>query len=820
MKGVEAAAVGAKPEGLKKLTVKIAGMSCAACASRVEKALSKIPGVEDARVNFAAETATVDYHPELVSPATIFDKIKETGYRPVMGRAELKLSGMSCAACAARIENGLNKLPGVARAAVNFATEKAIVEFDPAEIDVPRIKKAVADIGYRAYEVDDRTTAGLEREEREREIRRQKSLVIFSGILSAPLVVYMLAMVFNLHHKIPAFFLNPYFQFALATPVQFIAGANFYKEAYVALRGRSANMSVLVALGTTAAYLYSAAATFFGGRIGVSEVYYETGAIIITLVLLGKTLETIAKGRTSEAIKKLIGLQARNARVIRNGQEIEIPVEEVEVGDLVVVRPGEKIPVDGVVKEGYSTVDESMLTGESVPVDKKAGDGVIGATINKLGTFKFEATKVGKDTALAQIIKIVEEAQGSKAPIQRMADVISAYFVPAVVAAALITFFAWYYFGAPGNFTRSLLNFTAVLVIACPCALGLATPTSIMVGTGKGAENGILIKSGEYLEKAHKLTAVILDKTGTITKGEPALTDLIPAPEYSGCENALLQIAGSAEKNSEHPLAQAVVNYAAGKGVVLKDPQQFKAIPGHGVAAELEGRKVLLGTRKLMKDNNIDISGLLADVEKLEEEGKTVMFMAVDGRMAAVIGVADIIKENSREAVAQLKEMDLEVWMLTGDNRRTARAIARQVGIENVLAEVLPGEKAQQVEELRKQGKVVGMVGDGINDAPALAAADVGFAIGTGADVAIEAADITLMRGDLRGIVTAIRLSRATIKNIKQNLFWALIYNTVGIPVAALGLLNPVIAGAAMAFSSVSVVTNALRLRRFKTGLI
>ncbi|MBF7082319.1 copper-translocating P-type ATPase [Desulfallas sp. Bu1-1] len=819
MANIQAATTRPKPEGLKKLTVKIAGMSCAACAGRIEKALAKIPGVESARVNFAAETATVDYLSESVSSEKILDKIKETGYRPVTGRTELKLSGMSCAACAARIEKGLNKLPGVTRAAVNFATEKAVVEFNPAEIDVPQIKKAVAGIGYKASEVDDKTTADLEREEREREIRRQKSLVIFSAIFSAPLVVYMLAMVLNLHGMAPALFFNPYFQFALATPVQFIAGANFYKEAYVALRGRSANMAVLVALGTTAAYLYSVATTFFAERIGNTEVYYETGAIIITLVLLGKTLETIAKGRTSEAIKKLIGLQAKNARVIRGGREMEIPVEEVEVGDLVVVRPGEKIPVDGVVRDGYSTVDESMLTGESVPVDKKTGDEVIGATINKLGTFKFEATKVGKDTALAQIIKIVEEAQGSKAPIQRMADVISAYFVPAVVVVALITFLAWFYYGAPGDFTRSLLNFTAVLVIACPCALGLATPTSIMVGTGKGAENGILIKSGEYLEKAHKLTAIILDKTGTITKGEPALTDLITAPEYRGYEKDLLQLAGRAEKNSEHPLAQAIVNYAKEKGAVLNDPQQFKAIPGHGVVAEIEGSKVLLGTRKLMQEHNINISGLTADVENLEEQGKTAMLMAVDGKPAGVIGVADTIKENSKEAISRLKEMGLEVWMLTGDNRRTAEAIARQVGIENVLAEVLPEDKAQQVEKLRGQGKVVGMVGDGINDAPALVTADVGFAIGTGTDVAIEAADITLMRGDLRGIVAAIRLSRATIKNIKQNLFWALVYNTVGIPVAALGFLNPVIAGAAMAFSSVSVVTNALRLRRFKPGL-
>jgi len=488
----------------------------------------------------------------------------------------------------------------------------------------------------------------------------------------------------------------------------------------------------------------------------------------------------------------------------------------VEVGDLVVVRPGEKIPVDGIIREGYSTVDESMLTGESVPVDKKAGDNIIGATINKLGTFKFEAQKVGKDTALAQIIKIVEEAQGSKAPIQRMADVISAYFVPAVVVVAVITFIAWYFFGTPGNITRAMMNFTAVLVIACPCALGLATPTSIMVGTGKGAENGILIKSGEYLEKAHKLTTVVLDKTGTITKGEPALTDLVPAPEFKSQDSFLIGLAAAAEKNSEHPLAQAIVNHAREKGINQEDPREFEAIPGYGVKAVIGDNRVLLGTRKLMQEHEVKITELLTTVERLESEGKTAMILSLNESPAAVIGVADTIKDSSKKAIQQLQNMGLEVWMLTGDNQRTASAIARQVGITNVLAEVLPEDKANQVEKLRSQGKVVGMVGDGINDAPALVTADVGFAIGTGTDVAIEAADITLMRGDLSGVVTAIKLSRATIRNIKQNLFWALIYNTVGLPVAAMGFLNPVVAGAAMAFSSVSVVTNALRLKKFK----
>lgn len=800
----------------KKIAVKIAGMSCAACASRIERVISRIPGVGSARVNLTTETATVEYQPGAVDEEKIFSTISEIGFRPLTSRTELKLSGMSCAACAARIEKVLNRVPGVFRAAVNLATEKAVIEYNPAEVDVQQLKKAVNDAGYKAAEIEDVPTAELEEKEREREIRRQKRLVVFSGVLSVPLVVYMFAMVFNMDHAALPFFFSPYFQLALATPIQFVAGANFYKEAFIALRGGSANMSVLVVMGTSAAYFYSVATTFFGDRIGTHEVYYEASAIIITLVLLGKTLETIAKGRTSEAIKKLIGLQAKTARVVREGRELEIPVEEVEMGDIVVVRPGEKIPVDGIVREGYSTVDESMLTGESVPVDKKAGDEVIGATINKLGTFKFEATRVGKDTALAQIIRIVEEAQGSKAPIQRMADVISAYFVPAVVVVAVVTFIAWYFFGTPGDLTRAMLNFTAVLVIACPCALGLATPTSIMVGTGKGAENGILIKSGEYLEKAHKLTAIVLDKTGTITRGEPAFTDLIPAPGYTGDSMDLLRLAASAEKNSEHPLAQAIVKHAREQEIGPYDPQEFTAIPGHGVKAVINGAGVLLGTRKLMLENKVDITGLLSSVEKLEEEGKTAMFMAVDGKIAAVIGVADTIKDNSLEAIRQLQNMGLEVWMLTGDNRRTAESIARHVGITNVLAEVLPEDKASQVEKLRTRGKVVGMVGDGINDAPALVIADVGFAIGTGTDVAIEAADITLMRGDLKGVVTAIRLSRATIRNIKQNLFWAFIYNTVGLPVAAFGFLNPVVAGAAMAFSSVSVVTNALRLRRFK----
>jgi len=799
---------------LQKATLKITGMTCSACANRVEKSLSSLAGVRSARVNFALETATVEYNPAEVSIDNIRKKVDEAGYGTAFNKAELKLSGMSCAACATRIEKALNALPGVIRAGVNFATEKAVVEYDKSTLSLADIKKAVADAGYKATEAE-RNTAELEQEEREREIRRQKRMVVIAGVLSAPLAIYMIGMVFNLHGVMPRLLYNPYFQFALATPVQFWPGWNFYREAFIALKGRSANMSVLIALGTSAAYFYSVGATFFSGYFGRAEIYYEVGAFIITLVLLGKTLETIAKGRTTEAIKKLLGLQAKTARVIRSGQEMEIPVEEVEVGDLVVVRPGEKIPVDGIVREGYSAVDESMLTGESVPVDKKVGDEVIGATINKLGIFKFEATKVGRDTALAQIVRIVEEAQGSKAPIQRMADVISGYFVPAVLLIAAGTFVFWYFFRLPGDFTRALINFTAVLVIACPCALGLATPTSIMVGTGKGAEKGILIKSGEYLEKTHALTALVLDKTGTITKGEPELTNLVGVGQYRGKEDKLLQLAGRAEKNSEHPLAQAIYKSSRARLGEMTDPEQFEAIPGHGVKAVVDGKKLLLGTRKLMKENNVQFQDVLGIIEEMEDNGKTAILMAVDEQIAAVIGVADTVKETSAEAVSALKGLGIEVWMITGDNRRTADAIARQVGIEHVMAEVLPEDKAQQVQKLRQQGKVVGMVGDGINDAPALVTADVGFAVGTGTDVAIEAADITLMRGDLRGVVASIDLSRATLRNIKQNLFWALIYNTIGIPVATAGLLNPVIAGAAMAFSSVSVVSNALRLKRY-----
>jgi len=712
---------------------------------------------------------------------------------------------MHCAACARRIETALGSLSGVKEAVVNLATERATVTFDPDRIQTEQLISAVTGLGYGANEVVETLQArDKEKVAREREIRRQTARFVFAAVLSFPLILAMFVHVLDL--GVGRFLLNPYLQFALATPVQLIAGWQFYRGSYHALRSGAANMDVLVALGTTAAYVYSAMITFFGD----GAVYFETSALVITLILLGKLLETIAKGRTSEAIRKLIGLQPRTARVVRNGHEIDIPVEQVVVGDIVIVRPGERIPVDGVIVEGASAVDESMITGESVPMDKAVGDEVIGATINKQGSFKFRATKVGKDTVLSNIVRLVEEAQGSKAPVQRLADKVSGYFVPAVVAVAILTLIISYALGA--SFTEALIRFTAVLVIACPCSLGLATPTAIMVGTGKGAEKGILIRSGEHLEKAHKIDTVVLDKTGTVTKGEPEVTDVI---EIGQKREDLLSLAAAAERNSEHPLAAAIVRHAQSEGTDIPPAESFEAIPGRGVKASIQGKQVLVGNVRLMADLEIDTSAVSQQLDRLEAQGKTAMLVAVDRQIAGLIAVADTVKETSGAAIDALKKMGITVYMLTGDNERTAKAIASQVGIDKVLAEVLPEHKADQIEKLRSEGKCVAMVGDGINDAPALAVADVGIAIGTGTDVAIETADITLMSGDLRGIVAAIRLSRQTMRIIKQNLFWAFAYNTIGIPVAALGYLSPIIAGAAMAMSSVSVVSNSLRLRKF-----
>lgn len=798
-----------------KETIRISGMSCAACAARVEKVLNNLEGIKNAAVNLAVEKAVVEYDNNIISIEDIIDAIKKLGYDAVSEQADtissavLKVSGMSCAACAARVEKQLGSLEGVHSAAVNLASERASVEYDSEKIKTSDLIKAVEAIGYKAERAEE-LSVDREKEQREKEIRRLRLELVISAILTAPLLFSMLLMITNI--DIP-FFHNEYFQLIVATPVQFIIGFRFYKNAYRALRSGSANMDVLIAMGTTAAYFYSIYNAFFAPHEGMmKELYFESSAVIITLILFGKYLEAVAKGRTSEAIKKLMGLQAKTARVIRDGREEDIPIEEVVPGDVIVVRPGEKIPVDGRILEGDSAVDESMLTGESLPVEKTAGDHVVGATINRFGTFRLEATRVGKDTVLSQIIKMVEDAQGSKAPIQKIADRVSGVFVPVVLAIALVTLLAWYLIA--GDLTGGIVSAVSVLVIACPCALGLATPTAIMAGTGKGAENGILIKGGEHLEMTYRLNAVVLDKTGTITKGQPEVTDVIPLGSMDRGE--LLRMAAAAEKNSEHPLGEAIYEQGKKEPGTVPEAEQFAAIPGKGVRAVVEGRQIYIGTRKLMQEAGIDTGSAENVIAGLEDDGKTAMLMAADGRLEAVIAVADTLKESSKDAIDELKKMGIEVYMITGDNKRTASAIAKQAGITNVLAEVLPEDKAEEVGKLKKQGMKVAMAGDGINDAPALVAADIGIAMGTGTDVAIEAADITLLRGDLMLIPAAIRLSKMTMRKIKQNLFWAFIYNIIGIPVAAFGLLNPMIAGGAMAFSSVSVVTNSLRLRRIR----
>lgn len=791
----------------QSITLGITGMTCAACANRIEKNLSKLKGVKKVNVNLATEKASITYDPVEASVETMIEKVKKTGYGVHEEKVKLNIIGMTCAACANRIEKSLKKVEGVTNAAVNLATETASVEFIPGNASVDQLIAAVKKVGYDA-KVKGEVDEDYERSAREQEYKKQKTKFFIGAVLSFFFLVQMVSDISMEYGGQFAFHLNPWIQFLLATPVQFYVGGHYYRDAYNAVRGGSANMAVLVVLGTSAAYFYSLAVTILGTG---QALYYEAAAIVMTLIILGKLLETRAKGQTSEAIKTLMGLQAKTARVIRNGEEVDIPIEEVQEGDIIFVRAGEKIPVDGELIEGSTTVDESMLTGESMPVSKKVGDKVIGATVNKHGSFKFKATKVGKDTALAQIIRLVEEAQGSKAPIQQLADKISGVFVPIVIVIALLTFGITYFVV---GFTPALISAVAVLVIACPCALGLATPTAVMVGTGKGAENGLLIKGAEHLESAQRVTTVVLDKTGTITKGEPEVTDIVSFGTFS--ENELLQLSASAEKGSEHPLGEAIVNQAKQKELRLQEGANFKAVPGHGIEVEIDNKKVWIGNKKLMDKHRVEVIGALPRMEELEGQGKTAMLVAIDGHLAGIIAVADTVKETSAEAIKQLKKMGIEVIMITGDNRRTAEAIAQQVGVDRVLAEVLPEDKSAEVERLKQEGKIVAMVGDGINDAPALVAAHVGIAIGTGTDVAIEAADITLMRGDLMGIVDTIRLSKATMRKIRQNLFWAFAYNVVLIPVAAIGLLNPILAGGAMAFSSVSVVGNTLFLRKWK----
>ncbi|OAK08324.1 ATPase P [Bacillus wiedmannii] len=799
----------------KEANLQISGMTCAACANRIEKGLKKVEGVHDANVNFALEKTKIMYDPKKTNPQQFKEKVESLGYGIVSDKAEFTVSGMTCAACANRVEKRLNKLEGVNGATVNFALESATVDFNPDEINVNEMKSAITKLGYKLEVKSDEQDGSTDH--RLQEIERQKKKFIISFILSFPLLWAMVShFSFTSFIYLPDMLMNPWVQLALATPVQFIIGGQFYVGAYKALRNKSANMDVLVALGTSAAYFYSVYLSIrsIGSSEHMTDLYFETSAVLITLIILGKLFEAKAKGRSSEAIKKLMGLQAKTATVVRDGTEIKILIEEVVAGDIVYVKPGEKIPVDGEIVEGKSAIDESMLTGESIPVDKTIGDVVIGSTINKNGFLKVKATKVGRDTALAQIIKVVEEAQGSKAPIQRVADQISGIFVPVVVVIAIITFAVWMLFVTPGDFGGALEKMIAVLVIACPCALGLATPTSIMAGSGRSAEYGILFKGGEHLEATHRLDTVILDKTGTVTNGKPVLTDVIVADGFH--KEEILRLVGAAEKNSEHPLAEAIVEGIKEKKIEIPSSETFEAIPGFGIESVVEGKQLLIGTRRLMKKFDIDIEEVSKSMEALEREGKTAMLIAIDKEYAGIVAVADTVKDTSKAAISRLKKMGLDVVMITGDNTQTAEAIAKQVGIDHVIAEVLPEGKAEEVKKLQAQDKKVAMVGDGINDAPALATADIGMAIGTGTDVAMEAADITLIRGDLNSIADAIFMSKMTIRNIKQNLFWALAYNGLGIPIAAFGFLAPWVAGAAMAFSSVSVVLNALRLQRVK----
>lgn len=786
-------------------TLGVTGMTCAACSNRIEKVLNKMDGVE-AKVNLTTEKAMLDYDPSHVSVDDISAKIEKLGYGVQMEKAEFDVFGMTCAACSTRIEKVLNKQSGVKLANVNLATESAAVEYNPGLIGETDIIGRIKKLGYDAKVKADRED---KQTQKEKQVQRMRTKLVLSALLSAPLLLTMLVHLFSTN--VPDILLNPWFQFALATPIQFVIGWQFYVGAYKNLRNGGANMDVLVALGTSAAYFYSLyeALKTIGNSGYMPHLYFETSAILITLILFGKYLETNAKSKTTVALSKLLDLQAKEARVIRGGDEVMIPVENVAVSDRLLVKPGEKFPVDGMVVKGKTSVDESMITGESIPVEKDVESDVIGSTINKNGTVELEATKVGKDTALASIVKVVEDAQGSKAPIQRLADVISGYFVPIVVGIAVLTFVIWISFVSPGAFEPALVAAIAVLVIACPCALGLATPTSIMVGTGKSAENGILFKGGEHLERTHQLDAVILDKTGTITKGKPEVTD------FTGDEETLKLLA-SAEKGSEHPLAEAIVAYAAEQDVAVADADSFEAVPGQGINAVISGEQVLVGTRKLMAENDVTVDGIEDVLTGFETDGKTAMLIAVNGEYCGIVAVADTIKDTAVEAIRELHKQGLETIMLTGDNERTAEAIARQVGIDQVIANVLPEAKADKVKEVQLQGKKVAMVGDGINDAPALAVADIGIAIGTGTEVAIEAADVTILGGELLLIPKAIRISKATIKNIRQNLFWAFAYNSAGIPIAAAGLLAPWIAGGAMALSSVSVVSNSLRLKRVK----
>ena len=811
-------------KGAKSASFGLTGMSCASCAQTIRESLEDLPGVERANVNIATERATVLYDPERVDIESMRKAVRNAGYDTIINEATIAVGDMTCATCVETIEEALLELEGVHSAVANLATERVTVKYDPQKVRMADIKRKIAETGYTVIEAE---TRDAEREARESELKRQTRLLFFSLSLAIPTLALALLMMFSDLGKVQFFMdYGNFLLFALATPVQFVAGYRFYVNAWKALKNRSATMDTLIVVGTTAAYLYSIAVIFFPDYVAFKDTYFDTSAMIITLILFGKYLEAKAKGSTSQAIRKLVDLQAKTARVLRDGKEVEVGVEEVDVGETLVVRPGEKIPTDGIVIDGQSAVDESMISGESLPVEKSIDSEVIGGAINKNGLLRVRATRVGKDTALAQIVRLVEDAQGSKAPVQRLADRVAGVFVPAVIIIALLTFLVWYLlaYGSFGDmpaprFVFSLTAFISVLVIACPCALGLATPTAIMVGTGKGAENGILIKSGEALERAGSIQVIVFDKTGTLTKGEPEVTDVLAV---EGTEEALLHWTAVAEKGSEHPIGQAIMRYADLKAIEIGDAEEFETVPGRGVRASKDGKSILVGNRKLMSENEVDISAIEKQVLQLEEQGKTAMIVALDGRPVGMLGVADVVKETSKEAIDALKAMGIEVAMMTGDNRRTASVIAQQLGIDRVLAEVLPEDKAKEVAKLQQGGKVVAMVGDGINDAPALAQADIGIAIGSGTDVAIETGSIVLIRDDLRDVVAALQLSKRTMRKIRQNLFWAFGYNTAGIPIAA-GilfpflhvLLPPIVAAAAMAFSSVSVVSNAALLKRY-----
>ena len=820
---------------LKKDTMKITGMTCASCAKAVERAVKKIDDNIEANVNIATEKLSVSYDESKVTSQDIQRAIEKAGYGVLeeinLNQTIIPISGMTCASCAKAVERSVGKLDGVQTVDVNFATEKASISYIPEKVKLSEIKEAIKKAGYEPRDAENKNAVDEDKIRKEKEVKSLWIKFIVSAVFAVPLFyIAMGQMIKEPFGPLPLpQIINPdinplnfgLIQLFLTIPIV-IAGYKFYTIGTKAILSKSPNMDSLIAIGTGAALsysLYSLYLTFNGDMMAIHNMYFESAGVIITLVLLGKFLESVAKGKTSEAIKKLMGLSPKTAIIIKDNKEIEIPIEEVEVGDVIVVKPGSKIPVDGIVVEGHTSVDESMLTGESIPVEKSVGSHVVGASINKNGTIKFKAEKVGSDTAISQIIKLVEDAQGSKAPIAKLADVISGYFVPIVFAIAVIVSIAWFISGKDIEFALSI--FIAVLVIACPCALGLATPTAIMVGTGKGAENGILIKGGEALESTHKINTIVFDKTGTITEGKPVVTDIITDGDIN--KDELLKIAASAEKGSEHPLGEAIVKEGEKKNLSLYNIDKFVAIPGHGIEVEIESKGILLGNKKLMQDKKIALRKLEEISDKLAAEGKTPMYIAINNKIAGIIAVADIVKESSAKAIMKLHDMGIEVAMITGDNKKTADAIARQVGIDKVLAEVLPQDKSSEVKKLQSEGRFVAMVGDGINDAPALAQADIGMAIGSGTDVAMESADIVLMKSDLMDVPTAIKLSRSTMRNIKENLFWAFAYNVIGIPIAAgvlylFGgpLLNPVIAALAMAFSSTSVLLNALRLKRFK----